>query len=118
MLNDAMLAKLREAGVDVDGALERFLGNTDLFHKFLIKFLDDSNMKKLRAAMAAGNVTDAFSAAHTLKGVCGNLSLIKLQKIVSEQTELLRKKDMAGAAKMMPEILDEYNHISTIIREL
>ena len=36
--------ELIEAGVDYEGALERFIGRDDLYRKFIFKFLDDKNM--------------------------------------------------------------------------
>ena len=35
--------KLTASGVDVDQALERFMGNEALYEKFALKFLDDGN---------------------------------------------------------------------------
>ncbi len=36
--------------------------------KFVLKFLDDNSYANLKEAIAAGNVEEAFRAAHTLKG--------------------------------------------------
>ena len=34
-MDEIMLQRLEEAGVDVDGVFERFMGNTSLLRKFL-----------------------------------------------------------------------------------
>ena len=47
-MEDTLKKKLVESGIDVDGAMERFMNNDTMFKKFLLKFLDDPNMRLLR----------------------------------------------------------------------
>ena len=58
----------------------------------------------------------AFSAAHTLKGVCGNLSMKRMFDIASEMTEFLREKDMDSARQMMPKLEEEHQKIKTLLK--
>ena len=60
---------------DYQNTLNRF-PNEAFIKKFVLKFLDDNSYANLKEAIAAGNVEEAFRAAHTLKGVC--LSLIHI----------------------------------------
>lgn len=106
---------LANAGIDVDGALERFMGNEALLVRFLGKFPDDPNFFALEAAIAAGNCDAAFTAAHTLKGVCGNLSMTALFDTVSRQTERLRGGDLAAAAGMMEALRSQYQAVCSAI---
>ena len=94
----------------------RFVGKLDLFVKIFRKYDDDNNMDLLRDAMEAGNVDAAFSAAHTLKGVCGNLSMKRMFDIASEMTEFLREKDMDSARQMMPKLEEEHQKIKTLLK--
>ena len=107
---------LADAGIDVDGALERFMGSEALLVRFLGKFPADPNFSALEAALAAGDCDGAFTAAHTLKGVCGNLSMTALFDEVSHQTELLRAGDLAGAAAMMPALTARYQAVCRAIQ--
>lgn len=66
--------------------------------RFLGLVLKDPSFELLNTALAEGNAEVAFRAAHTLKGVCGNLSLTTMQKSASALTEILR-----GAAVIPPE---------------
>lgn len=106
---------LVDAGIDVDGALERFMGSETLLVRFLGKFPADPNFSALETAVAAGDCDAAFTAAHTLKGVCGNLSMTSLFELVSRQTELLRSGDLAGAAAMMPALTTQYQLVCRAI---
>lgn len=89
-----------ESGLDIASARQRFLGNRALFEKFLFRFPEDQNYKKMVESVKNGDVEEAFNAAHTLKGVCGNLSLKKLYDKVSEVTEVFRKGEFPEEAQM------------------
>ena len=61
--------KLIDAGIDYDSGVERLMGNTEMYERFLQMFLDDDSFKNLDAAMQSQNYQEAFLQAHTLKGV-------------------------------------------------
>ncbi|MDE6294213.1 MAG: Hpt domain-containing protein [Clostridiales bacterium] len=65
--------------------------------KFLLKVADDLSFANLCENIAARNIPEAFRAAHTLKGVCSNLSLTTLFKSASAITEALRGKEEYSA---------------------
>lgn len=104
-------AQLQQAGIDADGMLERFMGNEVLVERFLKQFLSDGNMQQLTAALAAGDNQAALTAAHTLKGVCGNLSMSRLYNLLTRQVAAMRADDWQSAADLMPEITQAYHHV-------
>ena len=53
----------------------------------------DENMQKLGAALANRDYTAAFEAAHTLKGVVGNMGLTPLYEAVCVIVEPLRSRE-------------------------
>lgn len=108
---------LEAAGIDVQSALERFMDNEMLLERFLKKFLDDPNYGKLKAAQAAGDREGAVIASHSLKGVCGNLSMTGLFDLLTRQVGLLRAEDWAGAMELMPGIDEAYEETCRVIRE-
>ena len=63
----------------------------------------------LGEAIAAGNVEEAFRAAHTLKGVCLNLGFDNLYKASSAITEIFRAGELAGAEEAFEEVEKQYN---------
>ena len=115
-----MEQSVREAlcagGVNVDEALERFMGSEALMLRFLKKFLDDVNYDKLVQAVEAGDREGALTASHTLKGVCGNLSLMPLHDLLSAQVGLLRAGDWDGATALMPQLTQAYDQAAAAIR--
>lgn len=108
--------QLQEAGINVEDALGRFMGNGSLLEKFLIKFLDDQSYGQLKEAIAAGDRDTQLRAAHTLKGVCGNLSMVGLYELFTRQVELMRADRWEEAEAMMPEIARIYEHVTAVIR--
>ena len=99
---------LEAAGVNVEDVLARFMNNEALMLKFLLRFPQDPNFQLLQEAMARQDLQGAYNAAHTLKGVAGNLSMTGLMAAVSTVVEDLRGGDMASAADKLPHLAQQY----------
>lgn len=80
-------------GADFDGAVKRMCGKESMLAKFAKKFPADPTYQGLVSAFESGDIPSAFRMAHTLKGLCLNLGLDKLQKSSSELTEALRNTE-------------------------
>ena len=102
-----IVEKLKDYGANTEEALARCFNNEAFYLRLVGMGLADQNFDRLRDAVAAGNATAAFEAAHALKGSIGNLSLTPIYAPVSELTELLRgKAEMDPAAgPLLDEIL-------------
>jgi HPt (histidine-containing phosphotransfer) domain-containing protein len=80
--------------IDFDDGVKRVMNNTKLYVKLLNKFKDGTRLDDLEAAVVAGDMERARSAAHTIKGLAANLSLAELFK----QSLALETQIKAGAA--------------------
>ncbi len=69
-----------------------------------MKFLDDNSYANLKEAIAAGNVEEAFRAAHTLKGVCLNLGFDNLYKASSAITEIFVQENLQELRKHLKKL--------------
>ena len=67
--------RLHGGGINVDNALERFMGNEAMLERYLKKFLDEKSYVQLVEAITADDREGAGVAVHTLKSVCGTLGL-------------------------------------------
>ena len=65
--------------------------------RFLIKVADDKSFDLLKTSLEERNMEEAFRAAHTIKGVCMNLSLSVLYASAHDLTEALRGRSEYGA---------------------
>lgn len=90
---------LTEWGADTREAVERFVGDEELYYECLVAMANDENVELLARALAANDLSLAFRAAHTLKGVSANLGLTPLTVSLTRLTELLR----VGSAEGVPE---------------
>ncbi len=107
---------LEAAGIRVEDALGRFMGNEALLEKFLNRFLEDKNYGQLKDAVSRGDHEEELRASHTLKGVCGNLSISVLYELVTRQVALMREDRWEEAEAMMPEIDRAYEAAAAAIR--
>ena len=82
-----------------------------LIKRFIGAFLSDPSFAALEIAASAGDRKAAFSAAHTLKGVCANLGFGKLYQSASRLMELLRPEADAlpdGTAALLEAVRQDY----------
>ena len=70
-MDEAKKNSLKKAGIQVEDALGRFMGNEKLLERFLLKFLDDRNYEQLKAAIEEKDRETELRCSHTLKGVWG-----------------------------------------------
>lgn len=110
-MDDKIKNELEENGILVEEGTARFMGNEALFLQFLKKFREDSNYQKLEQALLNEDVETAFAAAHTLKGVAGNLSLHKLYEAVGRMTESLRSGELQEALQVREEVQKQYMRV-------
>ena len=80
----------REIGADYQTALSRMIGNQGLLTRMLKKFGADKSYAALEKAMEEQNFEEIFTAAHTLKGVAGNLELSPLFRASAELSDAVR----------------------------
>ena len=88
--------------------------------RFLQKVVDDGSYQLLCDSIATGNMDEAFRAAHTLKGVCMNLSITKFAKSSSALTELLRdKRELNDEVQaLLKQVKEDYELTISCIKQL
>ncbi len=89
-----------------------------LIQKFVLKFLDDGSFDLLCRSLETGNLEEAFRAAHTIKGMCQNLSFTALERSSSELTEALRGASTPDAAtwELLDRVRQDYLRTADAIR--
>ena len=66
--------------INAEEGIKRVVNNGKLYAKLLTKFKTDTNLNDLAAFVEAQDWEKARAAAHTIKGIAGNLSLTELYK--------------------------------------
>jgi two-component system, sensor histidine kinase and response regulator len=79
-------------GIDVDGALHRFGGDSRRYKKMLLRMAADfaDAPARVAAALAMGGLAEAEHLSHSLQGVAGNLGATKLHHAARTATEAIR----------------------------
>ena len=103
---------MQECYKAIGGNYEAVLGRLHseaLIWRFTLKFLEYQSYIQLKQALENKNYEDAFRSAHTLKGVCQNLSFDRLYEVSNELTELLR--DRTGEKPGIPEAMEKVTEV-------
>ncbi|MDD3252438.1 MAG: Hpt domain-containing protein [Lachnospiraceae bacterium] len=100
------LEQLKQAGCDIDGALERFLQDEEFYLECYEQVMADENFEGLGDALKAHNVEQAFDCAHALKGVIANMGLTPVFNQLAKIVEPLRAGKDEGLLEPYQKLLD------------
>ena len=89
-------------------AVSSRLPSEKFIQKYVLKFAEDKTMELLETSWEGGNFDEAFRAAHTIKGVCQNLSMDRLQSSSSRLCEALRNGYTPEADALAEEVAEDY----------
>ena len=106
-------------GADYDEVLSR-LRTDERIAKFLGRVAEDRSYELLCESLKTHNMEEAFRAAHTIKGVCMNLSLTKLFVSSNKLTEALRGKIeySEDLQPLLKAVTEDYENTVSCIRAL
>ena len=110
---------LQECYAAMGGNYEDVIGrlrSERLVQKFILKFVTDGSFNLLCRSLEEQNYEEAFRAAHTIKGVCQNLSINKLQDSSSRLCESLRNGYTPEADALAEEVRADYAQTVTAIQ--
>ena len=110
---------LQECYAAMGGNYDEVMGrlrSERLVQKFVLKFLDDGSFDLLLRSMETGDYAEAFRAAHTIKGVCQNLSFTSLYEVSNRLNEALRNGPTPEAPGLVEEVKAEYDKTVSAIR--
>lgn len=77
--------------VDLSDATERFMSNEGMFKKYLFRFPGENDFEELFRLLEEEKKEEAFSVAHTMKGVVSNLGLQFVYQAICPVSDLLKK---------------------------
>lgn len=108
---------LKNAGIDYDGGVKRFMGRAQLYTKTLSKFPGDDTMVRIRRDYKAGDLAALLQDVHEFKGMCGNMSMTRLAHTADVMVTMLRSEtiDIAGLETAMESLNTEYTAVRDAI---
>lgn len=100
----SLLGELKDLGVNIDEAVERFMGNESLYEKMLKKFPDMINKLSIGQDIDCNDYTEMIEKTHAVKGAAGNLSLMPIYEAYTKIVDLLRGGQPEQAQIILKEI--------------
>ncbi len=116
-MNEKQRRALTLRETDLQGVLRRLNGNEQLYISCLGMFLDDSTLTELNTAIRTKSWDDAFTAAHALKGLAGNMGFIPLMHSTGQLVVLIRGGRLREIGDCIAQINSNYRDITDAIRE-
>ncbi|KJU86375.1 multi-sensor hybrid histidine kinase [Candidatus Magnetobacterium bavaricum] len=101
------------AGIDIESALERFLGNKQLFKKLLVGFSKEfaSITEKIRSEIQRGDLNTAALMAHTIKGTSSNISAHDVYTVAGELELAINEKKTEQYMSLLSNLDDALNQV-------
>ena len=90
--------------IDIDGSLARFSNMEIMYLKYLKRFINEPTYETLQGAVASQDFATIETAAHTLKGICGNLGLNTLFNDFNNIVKAVREHNNDLALHLCSEI--------------
>ena len=87
--------------------------------KMLTKFLDKNAYQDILDSYQKNDLHGVFEAAHSLKGVCGNLALTPIYEkasVVCEATRNLKEGEVVDVSKQIEDLKETYQRVSSALR--
>lgn len=111
------LRELMEAcGADYAVTMARFLGNEELYLKYVKMLFSEDGLRNLEDSLEANDLSGAFEAAHTLKGVTATLGLTTLNAAISRIVEPLRTGETRNYLPEYRQIEREFQRLRALVR--
>lgn len=111
-MTDHFFSRLAPLGIDVEDAMFRLNGSEKLFKRILGRYMEDGHYALCLEGFRTKDLETAFRAAHTLKGVAGNLSVMPLCEAASAMTECLRAGNWEEAEKHLPALTEAHERLT------
>ena len=113
----SLIDELKGLGANVDEALDRVMGDQDLYVMMLGMFLSSVAENNIQVAEFDGADLEGLTKrVHTLKGTTGNLGLTPLFNSYTESLGFLRAGDGAAAKAVYQKMLPVQNSIIDCIQ--
>ena len=108
------LEALESFGCNVKEGLGRCMNNESFYLMLINKFLSTTDLSILDNALKNNDLDTAFKEAHSLKGVCGNLSLTPLYNVLVEMVEHLRVRKEIDYSPLFNKLSDLFNELKSL----
>ena len=107
--------ELQNTGNNTRSLLERLGGNEGIAVKIITKFLSDSTQDELNQCISVRDYKGAYKAAHTLKGVAGNLGFDRIYDLCVDMRFAIEHQNYEETNQLFQKLITEYDDVIRII---
>lgn len=112
-----LFSALQKLNVDVNGTVERFVGNDDIYVQFLTEFSGTDRFPDIYKALESRDTDKLIMHVHKLKGVAGNLGMKDVYSAAEKVIQQLRDGSYEGTEEKLRAIESMVSEISRAIKE-
>lgn len=116
-MNRELKQALVKHETDLDGTLHRFGGDEAFYMQCLVSFQADTTMLELDRAIKSEAWDDAFTAAHALKGLVGNMGFVGLFHATANIVILIRNGKISEVMPAYYRLKKDYNKLINVIEQ-
>lgn len=110
-MNSRQLHALNLRETDTVGAIQRMCGSEDLYTACLGAFLEDPSVEQINSSIKNAMWDEAFTAAHALKGVAGNMGFVPLMHNTGQLIVLIRRGQLGDIPRSLEQVNSSYRDI-------
>ena len=116
-MNSRQKSVLSLQETDIDGAFRRLGGSEEFYAICLEAFLEDKTMDELNRAVSNEDWEGAFTAAHSLKGVAGNMGFVPLFHAAGQLVVAIRNGRLDEIPGCLHEVRQYYHGITEAVEQ-
>ena len=119
MISQEFCDELAGVGLNVPDMIEHFMDSESMFLKYLYKFFDsaDSVVMELTSAAEKEDYQGMLFAAHSLKGLAGNIGLNGVYLPAKKIVDQIRADDYSSCAEDFRKLQENYYKAAGIARK-
>lgn len=119
MISKEFCQDMQTVGMNVPEMVEHFMDSEQMFLKYLYKFFDaaDNVMLELTTAAEKEDYQNMLFAAHSLKGLAGNIGLNGVFLPAKKMVDDIRADDHSDCGSDFNKIQENYYRASAIVKK-
>lgn len=120
MRRDIFITKLEEIGVDTRGALDRFMGDKDMYIRFVLRTNSMLRLDLMHYAIEDDDADAFYEAAMGIRGTASNLGLLPVVETLDDALVEFRSSRLRNPEKMQGLVheMDEFlQKLTQLIRD-
>lgn len=111
---DEVRNSLIQLGFNETAVMPRFVGDWDFYTSCLQSFLEEDEISQLKKTLEDNDSHESFKHLHALKGVVGNLGLMRMYDDICVMVEKFRNNNTENWQPDFEKVTNDYKILTSI----